>query len=55
MFAEIPPERRRLHPEAIVGFLTLVRETHGSVEDLLRTRGMTEVELGRLRDKLLER
>ncbi len=52
--AEIPPERRAVRPEVIIGFLERLRAMHGSVEALVLVRGMKIETLDGLRKKLLE-
>lgn len=52
--AEIPPERRAIRPEQILGFLERVRAEYGSVEALALERGLPMNRLERLRDRLLE-
>jgi protein-tyrosine phosphatase len=52
--AEIPPERRSVDPDIILGFLAGIRREHGSVRDLLVGHGLPPDALGRFRDDLLE-
>lgn len=52
--SEIPPERRVIRPERILGFLDRVRAAHGSVEGLVRSSGMSKDTLAGLRERLLE-
>jgi hypothetical protein len=51
---QFPAERRVTRPEVIAGFLAAVRAAHGSVEQLLVSRGLPSEALDRLRDQLLE-
>lgn len=54
LYAEVPPGRWETRAEVILGFLGLVREEFGSVAELVRSQGMTDGELDRLRAELLE-
>jgi protein tyrosine/serine phosphatase len=51
--AQFTPDRRITRPEVILGFLQGLRAKYGSVEALLRDRGVTDIEIRRLRDDLL--
>jgi protein-tyrosine phosphatase len=52
--AQVPASARSSEPERIIGFLERVRAAHGSVEAFLLGAGVTEAQLARLRDDLLE-
>jgi hypothetical protein len=52
--SQIPPERRVLRADRILGFLDRVRSAHGLVEGLVRSAGMSDETLARFRERLLE-
>jgi protein-tyrosine phosphatase len=54
LLAQIPPERRTLRGEMILGFLQRVRATYGGAAGFLASTGVTEAEQGALRERLLE-
>lgn len=54
LLAQIPPERRRMRAEMILGFLERVRTAHGSAAGFLTSAGVTEAEQDALRRRLLE-
>jgi Tyrosine phosphatase family len=54
LLAQIPPERRTLQAEMILGLLARVRRAYGSVADFLTSVGVTDTEQGVLRHRLLE-
>jgi protein-tyrosine phosphatase len=54
LLAQIPPERRTLRAEMILGLLARVRTTYGSVADFLSSVGVTDAEQDALRQRLLE-
>jgi protein-tyrosine phosphatase len=53
--AQIPPERRTIRPETILGFLAGIRAQHGSGAEFLVACGLSDTQLANLRDRLLER
>jgi protein-tyrosine phosphatase len=53
--SQIPPERRVISPDIILGFLAGVRAGHGSVPEFLVALGVEEQQLDVLRERLLER
>lgn len=52
--ARIPPDRRVVRGERILGFLERLRAAHGSVENLVRARGLAVPDLEALRERMLE-
>ena len=54
LLAQIPPERRVLSSEAILGFLAGIRSKHGTVRDFLMGLGVTEEQLDLVRARLLD-
>jgi protein-tyrosine phosphatase len=52
--AQIPPERRVISPDIILGFLAGVRAAHASVPEFLVGLGVEEEQLDVLRERLLE-
>ena len=52
--AQIPDDRRTARAETILAFLGGVRSAHGSVEAMLRSKGLSAEAVARLRDELLE-
>ncbi len=54
LLAQIPPERRTLRGEMILGFLERVRATYGGAAGFLASTGVTEAEQGAFRERLLE-
>jgi protein-tyrosine phosphatase len=51
---QIPPERRGVRPETILGFLSGVRERYGGAEGFLTSTGVGPGALDRLRQALVE-
>jgi protein tyrosine/serine phosphatase len=51
--AQVPPERRGVAPETILGFLERIRSQYGSVPQLLAARGISAAQLDVLRTRLL--
>jgi protein-tyrosine phosphatase len=51
--AQIPPDRRAIRPDRIVGFLDELRSKYGTVSEFLTTSGVTEKQLETLRDRLV--
>ena len=54
LLAQIPPERRMLSADAILGFLAGIRSKHGTVRDFLTGLGVTEEQLDLVRAQLLD-
>lgn len=52
--AQIPPERRVVDPDIILGFIEGIRAQHGSVRALLLANGITDEAIDRFRNDLLE-
>ncbi len=55
LLAQIPPERRVVRPETILGFLVGIRSKYGSVAEFLAELGVPEGRLDALRERLLEK
>jgi protein-tyrosine phosphatase len=55
MLAALPPDTLHAEPETMRGFLTRMRERHGSMRDYARHAGVDDAALARLADRLLER
>jgi protein-tyrosine phosphatase len=52
--AQIPPERRVISPDIILGFLAGIRAGYGSVNEFLVARGVGQPQLDILRELLLD-
>jgi protein tyrosine/serine phosphatase len=52
--AQIPPERRVVNRETILGFLAGIRSNHGSVPEFLAGLGVSDEQVEALRERLLE-
>jgi protein-tyrosine phosphatase len=54
LLAQIPPERRGVSGDNILGFLDVIRAEHGSAAGFLEHVGVAAAELDALRDELVE-
>jgi hypothetical protein len=52
--AQIPPERRAIRAETILGFLEKIRAKHGSTAEFLEQTGVDQPRIKALRDRLLD-
>lgn len=52
--ATIPPERRVVSEETILGFLAGVRAEHGGIRELVDSIGVTDAQVAALRERLLD-
>jgi len=55
MLAALPPDTLHAEPETMVGFLSRLRERHGSLRAYARAAGLDDDALARLTGRLLER
>ncbi len=54
MLSALPPDTMHAEPETMVGFLTRLRDTYGSVDAYARAAGVSEEAIDGLRARLLE-
>lgn len=54
MLSALPPDTMHAEPETMAGFLTRLRETHGTMADYARAAGVSDEAIDGLRARLLE-